>query len=126
MDLDLLNMLSNLTPYGFYEPCKQMVTVHFFSTTHNKPDIIAYLLHDMSWDVREITCEEAVLLSDHEQIVVSHKPLGIQAQDSDFDKFVRNVLLAAGKQAYGEKAVLEDENRMFRVLKDNTYQGTRP
>ena len=122
MDLDLLNMLSGLTPYGFYEPFKQMVTVHFFSSAHDKPDIIAYLQHDMAWDVREITCEESILLSDHEQIIVSHKLLGIQAKNSDFDKFVRSVLAAAGKEAYGKDAILEDSNKMFRVLKDNTYQ----
>lgn len=121
MDLDLLNMLSNLTPYGFYEPSKQMVTVHFFSTEHKKPDIIAYLKRDMSWDVREITCEKATLLSDHEEIVVTHKPLSIQAKDSDFDKFTRNVLLAAGRETYGKDATLEECNKMFRVLKDNSY-----
>ena len=123
MGIELLNKLSKLTFYGFYDPSKGIVTVHFFNQQEpDKPDIIAYLNKDMSWDVREITDEQSTLYDDREEVVIKHKPIGIEQSGSDFDKFVRVGLDALGKQMHGEDAVLEEKDRMFRILKNNSYK----
>ena len=125
MDTELFNRIADLTPYGFYEPCKGMVTVHFFNSESEKPDIMAYLKDDMSWDVREIVSEDSRLVDQEflgEVITIVHKHLGVYPKDSDFDKLVRSVLQKAGEHTFGKDVVLEDKNKLFRILKNNSYQ----
>lgn len=123
MNLELLNKLSRLSFYGFFDPSKGVITVHFFNEQEeNRADVIAYLRRDMSWDVREIIDEKAVLYDDKEVVTISQKKIGIEKHDSDFDKFVQIGLRALGKQKYGEEAILEDKDIMFRILTDNSYK----
>ncbi len=122
MDLELLNKLSKLTFCGFYDPSKKMVTVHFFNEQENKADIIAYLKSDMSWDVREITDEISVLEDDCEKVIIKHNRLGNQEKGSNFDKFVRVGLVEMAKQTHGENVDLEQRDKMFRILNNNTYK----
>jgi len=123
MNIDLLNKLSKLAFYGFFDPSKGLVTVHFFNEQESKKsDIIAYLRRDMAWDVREITDEKSVLYEDREIVTISHNKLSIEAHDSDFDKFVRVGLKSLGKEMYGEDAILEDKDIAFRILTDNSYK----
>jgi hypothetical protein len=123
MNLDLVNKLAKLTFYGFYDPSKGLVTVHFFNEQEqDRPDIIAYLHRDMSWDVREITAEKSTLYDDYEEVIISHKKISIEPHGSDFDKIVRSGLEAFGKQMHGDDVVLEEKDRMFRVLKNNDYK----
>ena len=75
MEMYILSKLSGLAFYGFYDPSKKMVTVHFFNEQKDKPDIIAYLTKNMQWDVREIIDEVSVLGTECEYITISHKLL---------------------------------------------------
>lgn len=120
MDMELLNKLSNLTLYGYYEPSRDMVMVHFFNKDEDKSDVIAYLKRDMSWDVREIVGEKSQLFDDKETIEISHSKLGIYNKDSKFDQFVRNALLKVFSGQDDERP-LRERNKMFRILEDNRY-----
>jgi len=123
MELNLLSKISKLTFYGYYDPSKKAVTVHFFNESEKKQDIIAYLKKDMSWDVREIVSETSTLESDSEHIVIVHNPLGIYEQGGDFDRFIREGLLRMGQGTHGEDAKLTEKDPMFVVLEDNSYDG---
>ena len=120
MDIELVNRLSNLTLYGYYEPSKDMVIVHFFNKDEDKSDVIAYLKRDMSWDVREIVSEKSQLLPDKELVEITHSSLGVHNKESKFDQFVRNALLKmfSGQQ---DETPLREKNKMFRILEDNRY-----
>ena len=120
MDMELINKLSNLALYGYYEPSKDMVVVHFFNKDEDKPDIIAYLKRNMSWDIREIKEEKSQLLSDKEVVEISHTNLGIYEKDSKFDQFVRKALFKVFDSQKDEKP-LREINKMFRILEDNRY-----
>lgn len=122
MDIELINKISNLTLYGYYDPSKDMVVVHFFNKDEDKSDILAYLKRDMSWDVREVLNEKSQLLADKEIVEISHKNLGIYTKDSKFDQFVRNSLTKMYSDPNGDKP-LRDLNKMFRILEDNQYDS---
>lgn len=121
MEEELLGKLSDLTFYGFYDPSKDMITVHFFNEGNKKSDIIAYLKHDMSWDVREITNENAELYDDREVITISHNPVCVEPKDSKFDEFVRLGLYKLAEEVHGEGADLPTIDRMFEVLDAGSY-----
>lgn len=118
MELDLLNRISGLDLYGYYEPSKGVVVAHFFGRDNLKPNIIAFLGRDMSWDIREIVKEKSTLLPAKEIVVIEHQPICNQPKDSTFDKLVRVGLESMAKQQYGEDAVFEECDVMFRVLKE--------
>lgn len=121
MDIKLLNKLSDLTFYGFYDPSKSMVTVHFFNETNDKPDMIAYLREDMSWDVREIVDEVSELQSDREVVTILHEPLGIESYGSQFDDFVRLGVTKVAQEVYGDDVNLAEKDVVFRVFDNNSY-----
>jgi len=118
---DLLSKISNLTFLGFYDKSKNMVTVHFFNEENEKPDIIAYLRHDMAWDVREITGEVSVLNDDYENITILHNCLGCQAHGSVFDQFVRKGVTQMAKEIFGDDVKLSEKDRVFDVFEKNSY-----
>lgn len=122
MDTNLLNRLSNLAFYGFYDPSKGLVTVHFFNETENKPDVIAYLRRDMSWDVREIVEEQSILHDDKEVVTILHEPLGIEEMDGGFDEFVRLGLTKMAQEVHGEDANLSELDTIFKVFENNSYE----
>lgn len=116
MDIELLNKITKLTFYGYYDPSKNQVAIHFFNQQETKPDVIAFLNRDMSWDIREIISETSVLYDDKEIITVEHKKICTQQKDSDFDKFVRVGLKEMALQIYGEEAKLEEKDKTFVIL----------
>jgi len=121
MDIELLNKLSGLQVYGYYDISKNMVCVHFFNQKESKPNLIAFLNRDMSWDLREIVSEVSILYDDKEVITVEHKALETQKKDSDFDKLIRSSLIESAKRTHGEDADLEKEDFMFSIL-NNGYK----
>lgn len=121
MDLDLVNKLSNLTMYGYYDPSKDMVVVHFFNKDEQKSDILAYLRKNMSWDVREIVDEKAQLFANKEVIELTHKNLGVFEKDSNFDKFIRTSLMKITNEKNID--VIKEQNKMFRILEENQYDN---
>lgn len=122
MNTQLLNRLSNLNFYGFYDPSKELITVHFFSEKENKPDIIAYLMNDMSWDVREIVEEQSVLYDNKEVVTILHEPLGVENSGEAFDEFIRLGLTKMAIEMHGEDAKLPEVDIVFRVFKNNSYE----
>jgi hypothetical protein len=122
MNAEFLNKISNLTFYGFYDPSKKLITVHFFNEHENKPDIIAYLLPSMTWDVREIVNESSTLYPDCEVITISHKCLGIENCGSPFDEFVRLGLEKLAREVHGKDVGLSKIDRMFEILENNEYK----
>jgi hypothetical protein len=118
MNLETVNKISGLDLYVFFNPSSKIVTAHFFSSDGVKPNIMAYLKRDMSWDVREIIEETSTLEDDQEVIVVRHKILGIENKDGDFDKFIR----------VGVEKLIEllpgnpDLTRAAEILKQNSYR----
>ena len=103
MKTELVNRLSNLAFCGFYDPSKSMVTVHFFNETNDKPDVIAYLNKDMSWDIREIISEVSCLYENAETITINHNRLGIEEMGSAFDDFVRMGLEKMAREHHGDE-----------------------
>jgi len=122
MKPELLNKLSNLTFYGFYDPSKGMVTVHFFNEQNDKPDIIAYLKKDMSWDIREIISEVSCLYENAETITINHKRLSTEESGSSFDEFIRLGLEKMAREVHGDDANLADLDHLFKVLENNGYE----
>lgn len=118
MDIELLNKISNLSFYGYYDPSGNKVVVHFFNKEVSKPDVIAFLKRDMSWDVREIVSETSVLNDSGEIITVVHKQICNQLKNSDFDKYVRAGLISMAKETYGKDAKLEEKAKIFDILND--------
>jgi hypothetical protein len=120
---EIFNKISKLTFYGFYDPSKGMVTVHFFNEEESKSDIIAYLNSDMSWDVREIISETSMLYGNCEIVTIKHNVLGIQKHGDTFDKFVRTGLKKMAEKVHGEDIDLAEKDKMFKILFSNSYEG---
>ncbi len=121
MNTALFNKLSNLTFYGFYDPSKKLVTVHFFNQRNNKADIIAYLMPSMSWDIREIVEESSTLYPDCEVVTIMHKCIGTEEHDSPFDEFVRLGLKKMAEEVHGKDINLAEVDLMFEILEKNEY-----
>jgi len=119
---ELLNKLTNLTFYGFYDPSKEMVTVHFFNEKNDKADIIAFLKNDMTWDIREIESEESSLYENSEIVTIKHNRLSIESPGDSFDDFIRLGLEKLGRETYGEDAKLAELDLMFKILENNKYE----
>ena len=122
MNTQLLNRISNLNFYGFYDPSKKLVTVHFFNEKENRPDVIAYLRHDMSWDVREIVEEQSILYDNKEVVTILHEPLGVESAGEAFDEFIRLGLTKMAIEMHGEDIKLSEVDIVFRVFKNNSYE----
>lgn len=121
MSNKLFERISNLSMYGYYDPSKNMVVVHFFSEEGDKPDIMAYLKADMSWDVRETVDESSVLEKNKEVVTIYHKSLGVCNKDSQFDKFIREGLTGIAKEMYEDGENYAEKNKLFAILENNSY-----
>lgn len=127
MDIDIVQRISGLTFACYYNPSLDLVVLHFFNKNENKNDVVAYLKHDMSWDVREIvdeTSELDTMESDGflgEDITISHERIGVFSSESNFDKFVRSAIdNLVQVQEDGESLQTVDE-RALRILQKNNY-----
>lgn len=88
----ILNKISALSLYAFFDESKGMLTVHFINEKSGKPDIMAYFLLNGTWDVREVIEERAKVLPDREVIEIIHRPVGIYEKGSTFDKLMQKSL----------------------------------
>lgn len=129
MDIDLVNKLSNLTFASYYNPSLNMVVVHFFNKGEDKNDVIAYLNHDMTWDVREIVDESAeldVMKSDDflgESITITHERIGIFEQESKFDRFVRTAINSLLEKQKEEESLEMIDSCVEIILRHNSYDS---
>jgi len=107
--VEILDKISNLVPHGYYDKSKDMIVVHFFSKDSDKPDIMAYLKRDMSWDIREVVEEKSTLLFDREVVEILHKSVSRCERGSQFDKMVRDILLKIEARIQKMLGLLEKE-----------------
>ena len=74
MDSELLNKIGNMDLYAFYDKSKNMVTVHFMSKEDDsRPDLMAYMLLNGSWDLREVASETSELHEDRDVVTIKQK-----------------------------------------------------
>lgn len=92
MDAELLNRLGALQLYAFFDESKNMLTIHFINEEENKPDLMAYMLFNKSWDVREVINETSQLTDDKDIVEIHQNRVGIFEQDSSFDKLVKKAI----------------------------------
>jgi hypothetical protein len=123
MSNKIFERISNLSMYGYYDPSKDMVIVHFFNEEDNKFDVIAYLKRDMSWDVREVIGESSMLNKDSESITINHNLLGIYEKGSRFDALIREGLEGIAQEIYEDGTNFADKNKLFAILDSNSYDN---
>jgi hypothetical protein len=115
MTKELVERLANLSLLGYYDESLKLLCVHFFEEG-DKQDLMAYLRADLSWELREVVSESAVLYDDRELVTIIHSALGSFEAGSKFDQFVREML---AKQLTSEGLIKDDI--MEGILK-NGYQ----
>lgn len=121
MEIEILNMISNASINGYYDPSLDLIVVWFYNID-NRSDFVAYLLSDMSWDLREIVDEKSSLYDDKEVVEIAHKPIKKFEKNSVFDKTIRRVL-----NQIIEDIPEEDENQslelkmMKTILNNNNH-----
>ena len=125
MDKEFAARLSNLGVIGYYDASCGMVIAYFYNPDENKKDIVAYLLKDMTWDVREIIDERVLVTKDQEIAYVSHEPLCKFKMGSNFDKFIRGAVEKSFVDRMGDEI---DENTdltkleaTFAIFENNRY-----
>ena len=91
MDNELLDKLTGLTLLGYYDTDLKLLCVHFFGD-QQKHDLVAYLKHDLTWDLREVLSESVQLFDDHSTVQIQHSRLGTYAAGTGFDRFIRQAL----------------------------------
>ena len=124
MEIKILNMISNASINGYYDPSLGLVVVWFHNIDNNKPDLVAYLQHNMTWDLRKVIEEKSTLHDAKEVIEITHELIGKFKKDSTFDDTVRSVL----DQVIDHSISLEDETSprlemMKMILDTNTYHS---
>jgi hypothetical protein len=107
--------------YGFYDPSKDIITVHFFNEEQSKPDVIAFLNRNMTWDVREIVGEKSELFDDKEVVTITHKKIVECEHGGDFDKFVRKGINEMTREAKEKGLDYTDSDKMLKILEYNNY-----
>lgn len=121
MKVEFINKISDLTFGCYFSESLDMIVVHFFNKDADKPDLIAYLKHDMSWDVREITDEHSTLdgLQEFhgETITISHEQLGIYDKESNFSSFMKKSI----RQMSENEGVVTISERIMNILDNNSY-----
>lgn len=117
MNIDLLNKISNATIYGYYDPSLKLVTVWFYNS--GKANVVAYLMKDMRWDIREITDERSKLFEDKEIITISHKPIEKQTKNSEFDQVVRSALNKSLEEAEASGKEKSANIELMKIVLDN-------
>ena len=121
MEVELINKMSDLTFGCYFNESLDMIVTHFFNKDIDKPDLIAYLKHDMSWDVREIV-DEVSELDDYdgihgETITITHEQLGIYDKNSSFSSFMKKSI----QQMSENEGVVAISERIMEVLENNSY-----
>jgi hypothetical protein len=115
---DILSKISELNINGYYDSSNGYVVVWFHNSIKDKPDIVAYLQSDMSWDVREVVKETSTIYSDCEVVEMKHSSLGQHLLDSDFDKIVRKMIDA---MIEASKDIPEAVVKMKDILDQHSY-----
>lgn len=121
--MELVNKIANLAFGAFYNESLDRVVVHFFNKDENKPDVVAYLLPNLAWDVREIV-DEISELDPMEQdgflgenITITHERLGIYSKGSDFDVFMRSAIEGMSNQ----EELNTIDSRVLDILDSDSY-----
>lgn len=125
MELELMNKLSELSVMGYYDPSSKLVTAWFYSDTGEKADLVAYLLPDMKWDLREVLDESAILEKDREVIEIKHKQLGVHEPGGDIDNLLRKALQLLIDYSEEEGHLSSGITMMKIVLENNSYYNVR-
>jgi len=125
MEVEILNMISDASINGYYDPSLSLVVVWFHNTGDDKPDLVAYLLPSMHWDLRKVTSEKSTLHDDKEVIEINHEVVDKFEKDSSFDQMVRKVLNQVVDHAIGEGAQSPRLEMMKIVLDSNSYHSVR-
>ncbi len=116
---EIISKISELNINGYFDHSNGYVVVWFHSNASDKPDIVAYLNANMSWDIREVLSEESVLTSDQETVIIKHKPISTEDSGSIFDLVVRKMLKGL---IDAEKGKLPPSiSKMKEVLDKNSY-----
>lgn len=124
MEIEVLNMISNASINGYYDPSLGLVVVWFHNIDDDKPDLVAYLKQDMSWDLRKIIEEKSTLYNNKEVIEITHELVNEYKKDSKFDDTVRSVLKQIINHS-GEEMVSPKLEMMKLILDTNTYHSVR-
>lgn len=115
MKSELINRLSGLSILGYYDDSLKMLCVQFFDNAGTQ-DFMAYLLPNLSWDLREVISETTELLKNKQVVVIKQKAIDVFVPDSWIDKMIRSTL----------KKLLENENfknpTVLSILQ-NGYEG---
>jgi hypothetical protein len=126
MEVEVLNMISEASINGYYEPSLGLVVVWFHNMKEDKPDLVAYLMHGMNWDLREVTEEKSTLEVDREIIEIIHKPIEVFAKDSSFDQTIRKVLNQVIEHSLKESEEQSPRLEMMKIVLDsNSYHTVR-
>jgi len=124
MEIEILNMISSASINGYYEPSLELIVVWFHNIDNDKPDLVAYLQHDMSWDLRKVIEEKSTLLEDKEVIEICHETVGKFEKDSRFDDTVRSILSQIIDHPISEDAAPKIE-MMKMILDSGTYHSVK-
>lgn len=125
MEIEILNMISSASINGYYDPSLGLVVVWFHNIGDNKPDLVAYLLPDMYWDLRRIVNEKSTLHDDKEVIEIIHEIIGKFKKDSSFDQVVRKVLTQVINHSIDDGVQSSRLEMMKIVLDANSYHSVR-
>lgn len=92
MTKEIVEKMAGLSLLGYYDTSLNLVRVQFFGD-NKKNDLVAYLLRDLTWELREVISETVELHEDGEKIEVKHVKLGMFEKGGQFDDFVRKSIL---------------------------------
>lgn len=116
-----MNKLAELSIMGYYDPSSKLVVAWFYENEGRKSDLVAYLLPNMHWDLREVIEETSALETDREFIEIKHKCLGMHGPDSDIDNIIRKSLGAIIEQSEKDEINSSNSAIMKIILEKNSY-----
>jgi len=126
MEIEILNMISNASINGYYDPSIGFVVVWFHNMGEDKSDLVAYLLPGMNWDLREVVSEKSTLEVDREIIEIKHSPIQVFGKGSEFDKTVRKILNQLIEYSLNENEKPSSRLEMMKIVLDNnSYHNVR-
>jgi hypothetical protein len=126
MELEILNMISNASINGYYDPSLGSIVVWFHNIDGEKEDLVAYLEDNMTWDLRKVVGEHSQLYDDREVIEINHELIEKFEKDSRFDTTVRNVLNQTIDHAMNEDKIISPKLEMMKIILDsNDYNSVR-
>ena len=122
METKILNMISNASINGYYDPSLKLVVV-WFHNIEDEADLVAYLQKDMTWDLRKVKKESSCLYEDKEIVEVLHENIDKFKPDSEFDQVVRKVLNQLIDHSLKENVQSPRLEMMKIVLDNNNYHN---